>query len=177
MHVKTLLVISSWVVLSTMTACTQSRDSSGAKPATGEAAPSSEPTYLFVQNADDVEFGDGSLTLKGVSPTTVYFTDRPNRSAGHGHTVDFIKMWGEGKDSFRADPPNATLSILGGDPQIEDVVVTLTNPRLEGSDLTYDVRTVEGTLPAEGGAAALFIDVLVVRRPVVAPYRRRAVIY
>lgn len=45
--------------------------------------------------------------------------------------------------------------------------IRLSNPRLEGADLTYDIRTLEGTLPKTGGAAALFIDAVVVRRPVV----------
>ncbi|MGW8186526.1 MAG: hypothetical protein ACWGNK_04640 [Desulfobacterales bacterium] len=38
---------------------------------------------LFVQNAEAVVFGQGTLTLKGVSPMTVFFADRPVRIAGH----------------------------------------------------------------------------------------------
>jgi len=49
------------------------------------------------------------------------------------------------------------------------VVVTISNPRLEGQNLTYDVKTLEGDLPKAGGAAALFIDVIVVRRAPVRP--------
>jgi ABC-type Fe3+-hydroxamate transport system substrate-binding protein len=153
----------------TLAACTQAPD---VKPATDEADPSSQASYLFVQNAHGVESSAGTLTLKMVSPTTVYFTDRPVRIAGHGLTTDFVKMWGEGDDSFNADPPNATLSIIGGEREVEDVVVTLSNPRFDGQDLTYDIRTLEGTLPKTGGAAALFIDPVVVRRPV----RGRAVV-
>lgn|GEM_PF-2331916 len=52
------------------------------------------------------------------------------------------------------------------------MVVTISNPRLEGQNLTYDVKTLEGDLPKTGGAAALFIDVIVVRR---APGRRTVV--
>jgi len=153
----------------TLAACTPATD---VEPAPDEADPSSEASYLFVQNAHGVESTAGTLTLKMVSPTTVYFADRPVRIAGHGSTADFLKLWGEGDDSFDADPPNATLSLIDGEREIEDVVVTLSNPRLEGVDLTYDIRTLEGTLPKAGGAAALFIDPVVVRRPV----RGRAVV-
>ena len=44
------------------------------------------------------------------------------------------------------------------------MVVTISNPRLEGQNLTYEVKTLEGDLPKTGGAAALFIDVIIVRR-------------
>jgi hypothetical protein len=144
----------------TLAACTPATD---VKPASDEADPSSETSYLFVQNAHGVESSAGTLPLKMVSPTTVYFTDRPARIPGHSSTADFLRLWGEGDDSFDADPPNASLSMIGGESEIEDVVVALSNPRLEGPDLTYDIRTLEGTLPKTGGAAALFIDPVVVR--------------
>lgn len=160
-----LVAISALVFLSTLTGC-----------ASMDPAHSSEPTLLFVQSAQGVESSPGSLTLKGVSPTTIYFTDRPRREAGHSTTADFVAQWSEGNDSFAKDPPNATLSVLAGN-EVENVVVTLSNPRLDGNDLTYDVRTLEGTLPRAGGGAALFIDVVVVRRaPVVVVPRRRAVV-
>jgi hypothetical protein len=39
---------------------------------------------LFVQTAKTATLHkDGRLTLKGVSPTTLYFSDRPARIAGH----------------------------------------------------------------------------------------------
>jgi ABC-type Fe3+-hydroxamate transport system substrate-binding protein len=149
-------------LISMLAACTPAPDP---QPVSDEVAPSTEPSYLFVQTAHSVESGEGTLTLKMVSPTTVYFTDRPERIAGHGHTSDFIAMWGEGDDSFNADPPNATLSVIGGEQKVEDIVVTLSNPRLDGQDLTYDVRALEGSLPKNGRAAALFIDAVVLREP------------
>ena len=140
-----------------------------AEPAEGTSQPTSEasaePAYLFVQTAQGVESSNGSVTLKGVSPSTIYFSDRPKRVAGLGRTSDFLKMWGEGKDSFADDPPNATLSIFEGDEEVSDVVLALSNPKMSGPDLTYDVEVLEGQLPKTGGAASLFIDLLIVRRP------------
>ena len=114
---------------------------------------------LFVQNAKDVRFKEGKLVLQGVNPVTVCFTDRPARLAGHMQTSKFVPFWSKGKDSFVKDNPNATLSVFSGD-NVSDLVVELSNPQLSGNDLTYDARLLEGTLPANGGACALFIDII-----------------
>jgi hypothetical protein len=115
--------------------------------------------FLFVQNAKHVSFDKGTITLHGVNPMTVCFADRPERIAGHMATTKIVPMWSEGKNSFTADPPNATLSIFSGD-TVSNVVLELRNPHLSGDDLTYDVQTLEGTPPAQGGACSLFIDII-----------------
>ena len=117
---------------------------------------------LFVQNAEAVVFGKGTLTLKGVSPMTVFFSDRPVRLAGHFNTKDeFVPLWDEGKDSFLKDPPNATVSMYEkGREQLTDVVVKLSKPRLAGKDLTYDIKVIEGKVPQKGGACSVFIDII-----------------
>jgi hypothetical protein len=114
---------------------------------------------LFVQNAKNVSFSEGKLVLRGVNPVTVCFTDRPARLAGHMQTNNFVPLWSQGKDSFLKDNPNATLSIFSGD-NVSDLVVELSNPQLSGDNLTYDARILEGTPPTNGGACALFIDVI-----------------
>ncbi len=114
---------------------------------------------LFVQNAKNVSFSKGKLVLRGVNPVTVAFTDRPARMAGHMQTSKFVPLWSQGKDSFLKDNPNATLSVFRGD-NVSDLVVELRNPQLAGNDLTYDARILEGTPPANGGACALFIDII-----------------
>ena len=117
--------------------------------------------FLFVQNAKDVSFENGTMTLHGVNPVTVCFADRPERIAGHMPTSRIVPMWHEGTNSFTHDPPNATLSILSGDKaSTSDIVMVLRNPRLNGEDLIYDVQDLEGTPPAQGGACSLFIDII-----------------
>jgi hypothetical protein len=118
--------------------------------------------FLFVQNADYVVYhqASGRLTLQGVSPVTVFFTDRPERIAGNMPTRIFVPFWNEGKDSFARDNPNANLSILEKDRALADIVVTLAKPVLKGKDLTYEVKVLEGTMPAKGGPASLFIDII-----------------
>lgn len=125
-----------------------------------QAQDKAEPVeLLFVQNAKDVSLEAGTLTLVGVAPTTLFFTDRPKRIAGHMATGDFVNSWGGGENSFAADPPNASLSVFGKD-EIVDVVVTLKNPRLDGDSLTYDINVLEGELANLSGPASLFIDPL-----------------
>ncbi len=115
--------------------------------------------WLFVQNAKSITYAEGKLTLKGVNPVTVMFTDRPVRAAEHMTTKDFIPFWSEGKDSFLKDPPNAALSFLEGD-EMEDVVITIMDPELKGEDLIYSIKIIDGEMPASGTHASLFIDVI-----------------
>lgn len=118
-----------------------------------------EAQMLFVQNAQDVVMKRGRLTLIDVSPTTIFFSDRPKRIAGHMTTEDFVQEWQEGvsKESFHADPPNATLSVFAED-DVVDVVVTLRNPLLAGNVLVYDIDVLEEEEPIPSGHASLFID-------------------
>jgi hypothetical protein len=60
---------------------------------------------LFVQTAKGATLVNGKLTLTGVSPLTVYFSDRPTRVAGHIATSEMVPLWSEGKDSFLKEPP------------------------------------------------------------------------
>jgi len=118
-----------------------------------------EPQFLFVQNARDVVMKRGRLTLIGVSPTTVFFSDRPKRIAGHMTTADFVQEWQQGAspESFHADPPNGTLSVFA-EKDVVDVVVTLKNPRLAGSALVYGIDVLEDEEPIPSGPVSLFID-------------------
>jgi hypothetical protein len=114
---------------------------------------------LFVQNAQHAELSNGKLILKGVSPATIFFSDRPDRIAGHIATSEMQPFWKDGKDSFTADPPNANLSIFAK-AEVIDVVVELRNPVLKGDELTYDVKVLKGAAAAKGGPCSLFIDII-----------------
>jgi hypothetical protein len=123
------------------------------------AAHPEEFEALYVQSAQEVKGQNGAFTLQGLAPSTLMFSDRPERIVGHLTTAQFVEGWGHGENSFQEDPPNAVLSFLEeGDEVPEDVVVTITNPRLEGQELTYDADVLEGILPASSGPCSLFID-------------------
>ena len=116
-----------------------------------------EVMVMFIQNADKVGYKDGKLTLKHVSSTTYYFADRPNREFGNLTTTDFVEEWGEGEDSFAADPPNAVLSIFGDD-GVTDALIVLKNPVLSGHNLVYEVDLQKGEISADAKECTLFID-------------------
>ncbi|MGE5407980.1 MAG: hypothetical protein ACM3NV_05155 [Syntrophothermus sp.] len=123
------------------------------------AAQPDEFEALYVQSAQGVTSSDGEFTLQGLAPSTLMFSDRPERIVGHLTAAQFVEGWGHGENSFQEDPPNAVLSFLEEGDQIpEDVVVTITNPRLEGQKLTYAATVLEGALPASSGPCSLFID-------------------
>lgn len=114
---------------------------------------------LVVVNADGATLADGKLTLTGVQKSSIIFADRPVRAAGHVPTSEFVKEWGEGNDNFAKDPPNATVSVIGGSGEdIKDAVVVLKSPRIEGENLVFDVSVLEGDLDKATGPASLFID-------------------
>ena len=115
---------------------------------------------LFVQNAKGVTVDGEKLVLKGIGPTVLFFTDRPDRIAGHMTNERYLQLWKEdGKDSFLKDPPNATVSVFADD-KVTDLVVTLRNPQFKGDDLTYDIRVIQGKPPEKGGPCAVFIDII-----------------
>ena len=142
------------------------RDTSRAK-ADEEPESDAEVDFLFVQTCKSATLADGKLTLLGVAPTTLYFSDRPERITGHLETSGFVEEWGEGEDSFASNNPNAALSIIHAD-YPEEIVVVLKSPALEDGNLVYDVDVLEGPESASGETASLFIDTI--RR---ARHRRR----
>lgn len=114
---------------------------------------------LFVQTAGSMSSEGSVITLHGLSPSTIYFADRPQREVGHMSTKSFVDLWTEGDNSFADDPPNSVLSFAEPrDRTPEEVVVTIRNPVLDGDSLKYEVSVLDGTLPAATGPCALFID-------------------
>jgi|SRR6516165_4549697 len=114
---------------------------------------------LFVMNAHGASLQGQTLTLAGVSPTSIVFADRPVRAAGHVPTEALLEEWDTG--DFAKDPPNATVSVLSKDgASARDVVVELRTPHLEGDRLAFDVRVLEGDLAGADGPAAVFIDII-----------------
>jgi len=125
----------------------------------GDAAKKAD--FLFVQTAKGIVFDKSTnkLTLQGVSPITIFFSDRPERIAGNMKTLSFVPFWSTGKNSFLSDPPNADISILEGD-KLRQVVAVLQDPVLEGDKLTYTIKVLKGEMPANGEDVSVFIDII-----------------
>jgi hypothetical protein len=110
------------------------------------------------------------LVLNDVSPTVVYFSDRPDRVAGHVTTSDFLTKLGFGGNL----DPNAAIDIAQGEPDSDLVIAALNKPIYDKTKrmLTYEITVLETPreglasfsarmdkrLPAQFGPVALFID-------------------
>jgi len=119
---------------------------------------SNNPGYLFVISGTSGSLDGDTLTLNGV-PNVVYFTDRPARKAGHLSLEKFVEMCDKGDDSFKADPPNATLSVLKKD-GAKNVVVELMSVKQKSDSVVFKVSVLEGTIPEGFRTTSLFIDIL-----------------
>ena len=114
---------------------------------------------MFVQTAQGMSSDGTTLTLNGVTPSTLYFSDRPQRVVGHMTTTDFVDLWAQGDNSFEDDPPNAVLAFLEPGAQVpEDAVIVIQDPHLKNGDLRYSIEALEGAVPAHSGPVTLFID-------------------
>ena len=166
---KTYAVLTAAVLLNFLSACSyvtkeasEPANNIPAAPAADKAAAPKKVQLLFVQNADRVVLKDKhTITLEGVSPATIFFSDRPDRITGHLLTSHFVSRWNKGSDNFAANPPNATIAVLSSKKVMRNFVVELHNPRLKGNSLTYDVKLLQGKVLAKSaGPCTLFIDAL-----------------
>ncbi|ACK72214.1 hypothetical protein PCC7424_3833 [Gloeothece citriformis PCC 7424] len=118
---------------------------------------------MFVQTAETLKIDPTTQTLRliNVNPQTLYFADRPQRIAGHITLPAYMDEWTAqaGANNFANDPPNATLSVYEGKNQENSlVVIEISNPVIEGKDIIYNYKLINGTIPKQEGATALFID-------------------
>ena len=65
---------------------------------------------LFVMNARGASLQGQTLTLAGVSPTSIVFADRPVRAAGHLPTEALLEEWTTGGQV--KDAPISSVSVL-----------------------------------------------------------------
>jgi hypothetical protein len=118
---------------------------------------SRRPDYLYVITADEGAFSGRTLTMKRVATAAAVFSDSPTRIAGHMLTSEFVSRFSRLADQADADPPNALLSVLGLDGATE-VVPELSNPRLDGDTLRWEMRLLQGTMSASFGVCSLFLE-------------------
>ncbi|MDQ6821172.1 MAG: hypothetical protein M3076_12690 [Actinomycetota bacterium] len=112
-----------------------------------------------------------TLTLEGVSPHTLVFSDRPVRLAEWVRTASLFASWS--RVGFSATPPNAALIVPGGPAGHQPTAVEMLHPRydrarqrlvvtlssLDGPGLSW-LRRMTPAGASHHGEAALFIDPL-----------------
>jgi len=112
--------------------------------------------YLFVISGTSGSLDGDTLTLNGV-PNVIYFSDRPARKAGHLSLEKFVAMWDKGDDSFKADPPTATLSVLKKD-GAKNTVVELMSVEQKSGSVVFKISVLEGLIAESFKTLTLFID-------------------
>jgi hypothetical protein len=140
------------------------------------ASISTQKSILFSQTAgsaniksDPNRSGWHLLTLNNVNKHTVWFTDRPQRSAGTLPTAKYVAHWDKGANSFKINNPNASLIVFQDKQGLqteEHAVLQLSKPQynIKTNTLTYAIKHISNakdgdTLTAgQFGEVALFID-------------------
>jgi hypothetical protein len=122
-------------------------------------AQTAKPSFLFVQSAQKISYKDGVMRLHDIPQHTIFFSDRPNRVVGNVPTDKFVARWttDKGPDGFATSPPNAAVTLFQPD-GAKTAIVELTNPKLDGKDLTYNVKVLQGVAFAAPAQGVVFID-------------------
>jgi hypothetical protein len=131
-----------------------------------------KPGALFTQLAQTASITTNphhpdwkTLTLKGVSPKTVWFTERPHRLSGQVTTQQFVNQWAKGPNNFEENNPNASMVYILDNkrPATHKIaVIQLSNPiyNPKTHDLSYRFCHVGPMLISSSHIqeVALFID-------------------
>lgn len=162
LHVRSILVLMGALLAIAVGGLPYTASAQSSTPSK-ETAADQKVQLMFVQTADDLKVNPKEQTLRlvNVNQQTLYFSDRPKRVAGNLTMPAYLDEWTAmaGSDNFTNDPPNATLSVYEGSRQDNTlVVVEISHPVVDGKDLIYKYKVIEGKLPKEGGATSLFID-------------------
>ena len=105
---------------------------------------------MFVQVAREYTRDGDKVSFHGLSPATLFFSDRPQRVVGHLTAQQFVDEWDKGENSFAQDPPNGVISFLeAGDEAPEDAIVVLRDPALDGDTITYSIERARGLAAGE----------------------------
>lgn len=105
-----------------------------------------------------------ALELNNVANKTNLFSDRPDRVVETVSTVDFVRNWTTGLNSFSEDEPNDALIVKNAQTgDLETAVIESSNPvyNMTTNTLTYRITGENGTaveIPSEFGQSVLVID-------------------
>ncbi len=168
-HLTTLALTLSLVGLTAAIPVTASATTTGTTTAPAAASTQKAPAHLlFIVRSHSavITEADGvyKLTLTGLDPQVLYFSDRPQRIAGQISTTSAISKWSKGPDSFKADHPNAVFlhSPLSSNHTgfAKGDTVTLSHPvaNADGS-WTFNIKSIAGqSRVGQYDNAVLFVD-------------------
>lgn len=117
---------------------------------------------VFAHVARSLLFDGRALTLVDLAPSTIWASSTPRSALGYLPTGSFLDLWDQRAQRL-ARPGSCrvrgTLSLLDADAHLAgDAVLTLGNPRVTATGLTYDAIIQQGLVPERSGACVLFLD-------------------
>lgn len=131
--------------------------SAGSVPAASEDR-GNAPSWNFVLQASSGEFDGKTLRLHRLSEATTAFADRPKRIVDTLPVQTFIdQFWPDGPNSFRKDPPNAVI-VFGADYVFANAVIEIDKPQLNGQELSFSMKILEGEVPEKIFGPVLILD-------------------
>ena len=113
---------------------------------------------LFAQTAHEMTTDGDKVTFHGLSPATLFFSDRPQRVVGHLTTQQFVDEWGKGENSFADDPPNAVISFVERRRDARGRHRRAQGSADRGRLAHLHGRLLEGSLPPKVELVSVFID-------------------
>lgn len=123
--------------------CPVAEPASGATVSGSSTPDSGLISFLFVQQGQGGSLVKGTngtmtLTLTGVRPETVYFSDTPNRISGEISTGLFTSssLWNA------TSSPNAALMLAGAPAANDTVILTLSDPQYNRTSATLQYSAV-----------------------------------
>lgn len=119
--------------------------------------------YLFVMSGKEGKLEGEKLVIKNIN-RVVYFSDRPQRKAGHISLQQFVDNWDKGEMSFASVSPNAALSYVKDDRHVNKII-ELSSPVIDGDNITFTAKY--SGRPKENvsfGHVSLFIDNVIFSR-------------
>ena len=120
------------------------------------SAESGALTPVTIETVEDQDF-DYFLTLNGVEPNALWYTDRPFRDAGEDTAQSYINdIWPK---AYGSVPPNATLQgFLPLADTLDGFYVTLMSPEYDAdtATLTFQVRLLNHTLDQKPESEVFF---------------------
>jgi len=112
---------------------------------------------LLVQESKNATFDGKVLQLNNVAKSTIYFSSKPERIAGHVSNVTLAKYWNSKKHhkSFKKD---ATISYYDNKGKADIATLELSNYKVKTNSVSYEAKVVKGKLPKNVDNVTLIID-------------------
>lgn len=120
-----------------------------------DAAPTD---VVLIQVAGSALAARHRLTLRDLSPTTIWWVQGAPGRIGHMSTGTFLDLWWDPRSRLAGSSLPAILGQADPEGQRQpDPNLLLRSPRISGSGIQYDLELLDGTLPGHTGACVLFL--------------------